>query len=135
MANPSTSTPRPRLAREGLCNAFARDHPATSVKGLRYHNVYGPRMERNTRTRASPASSAAPTNAARARSVLDMAKRSDSTVHPLLTHVRLTKASGISAMTDRRRFLGHPDRTIHWQFHRPDRNVIPAKVLASNSKH
>ncbi len=37
-----------KLAQEGLCNAYAREHPGSSVTSLRYHNVYGPRMPRNT---------------------------------------------------------------------------------------
>ncbi len=37
-----------KLAQEGLCDAFAREHPATTVTALRYHNVYGPRMPRDT---------------------------------------------------------------------------------------
>ena len=37
-----------KLAQEGLCNAFAREHRATTVTALRYHNVYGPRMPRDT---------------------------------------------------------------------------------------
>lgn len=37
-----------KLAQEGLCNAFAREHPSTIVTSLRYHNVYGPRMPRDT---------------------------------------------------------------------------------------
>ena len=37
-----------KLAQEGLCNAFAREHPAAVVTSLRYHNVYGPRMPRDT---------------------------------------------------------------------------------------
>ncbi len=37
-----------KLAQEGLCNAFAREHPGTTVTALRYHNVYGPRMPRDT---------------------------------------------------------------------------------------
>ena len=37
-----------KLAQEGLCNAFAREHPDTTVTALRYHNVYGPRMPRDT---------------------------------------------------------------------------------------
>ncbi len=37
-----------KLAQEGLCNAFAREHPSTTVTSLRYHNVYGPRMPRDT---------------------------------------------------------------------------------------
>ena len=37
-----------KLAQEGLCNAFAREHPGASVTALRYHNVYGPRMPRDT---------------------------------------------------------------------------------------
>ncbi|MEO5725050.1 MAG: NAD-dependent epimerase/dehydratase family protein, partial [Ilumatobacteraceae bacterium] len=37
-----------KLAQEGLCNAFAREHPAATVTALRYHNVYGPRMPRDT---------------------------------------------------------------------------------------
>ena len=37
-----------KLAQEGLCSAFAREHPSSTVTALRYHNVYGPRMPRNT---------------------------------------------------------------------------------------
>ncbi len=37
-----------KLAQEGLCNAFEREHPASTVTSLRYHNVYGPRMPSNT---------------------------------------------------------------------------------------
>ena len=37
-----------KLAQEGLCNAFAREHPGNTVTSLRYHNVYGPRMPRDT---------------------------------------------------------------------------------------
>ena len=37
-----------KLAQEGLCNAFAREHPGCTVTALRYHNVYGPRMPRDT---------------------------------------------------------------------------------------
>ncbi len=37
-----------KLAQEGLCNAYAREHPGCSVTSLRYHNVYGPRMPRDT---------------------------------------------------------------------------------------
>lgn len=37
-----------KLTQEGLCNAFAREHPSAIVTSLRYHNVYGPRMPRDT---------------------------------------------------------------------------------------
>jgi dTDP-L-rhamnose 4-epimerase len=37
-----------KLAQEGLCSAFAREHPGVTVTALRYHNVYGPRMPRDT---------------------------------------------------------------------------------------
>ena len=37
-----------KLAQEGLCNAYEREHPGSSVTLLRYHNVYGPRMPRDT---------------------------------------------------------------------------------------
>ena len=37
-----------KLHQEHLCNAFAREHPGVAVTALRYHNVYGPRMPRNT---------------------------------------------------------------------------------------
>jgi len=37
-----------KLAQEGLCNAFEREHPGCVVTSLRYHNVYGPRMPRHT---------------------------------------------------------------------------------------
>ena len=37
-----------KLAQEHLCAAFAREHPDVTVTALRYHNVYGPRMPRDT---------------------------------------------------------------------------------------
>ena len=37
-----------KLAQEGLCNAYEREHPGCVVTSLRYHNVYGPRMPRDT---------------------------------------------------------------------------------------
>jgi len=37
-----------KLAQEQLCSAYAREHRGTVVTALRYHNVYGPRMPRNT---------------------------------------------------------------------------------------
>jgi dTDP-L-rhamnose 4-epimerase len=37
-----------KLHQEHLCNAFAREHEGVTVAALRYHNVYGPRMPRNT---------------------------------------------------------------------------------------
>ncbi len=37
-----------KLAQEHLCAAFAREHPGATVAALRYHNVYGPRMPRDT---------------------------------------------------------------------------------------
>ncbi|NND76253.1 MAG: NAD-dependent epimerase/dehydratase family protein [Ilumatobacter sp.] len=37
-----------KLAQEHLCNAYVREHRGASVTSLRYHNVYGPRMPRDT---------------------------------------------------------------------------------------
>jgi len=37
-----------KLHQEHLCAAFAREHPGSTVTALRYHNVYGPRMPRDT---------------------------------------------------------------------------------------
>jgi dTDP-L-rhamnose 4-epimerase len=37
-----------KLHQEHLCQAFAREHAGVAVIALRYHNVYGPRMPRNT---------------------------------------------------------------------------------------
>ena len=37
-----------KLHQEHLCNAFAREHAGVTATALRYHNVYGPRMPRNT---------------------------------------------------------------------------------------
>jgi dTDP-L-rhamnose 4-epimerase len=37
-----------KLQQETLCRAFAREHPGVTVTALRYHNVYGPRMPRDT---------------------------------------------------------------------------------------
>jgi dTDP-L-rhamnose 4-epimerase len=53
-AVPETAAPDPRnvyaatkLHQEHLCAAYAREHGASAV-ALRYHNVYGPRMPRDT---------------------------------------------------------------------------------------
>src|SRR5262249_28072195 len=37
-----------KLHQEHLCAPFAREHDGTTVTALRYHNVYGPRMPRDT---------------------------------------------------------------------------------------
>ncbi len=37
-----------KLQQEFLCRAYAREHDAVTVTALRYHNVYGPRMPRDT---------------------------------------------------------------------------------------
>jgi dTDP-L-rhamnose 4-epimerase len=37
-----------KLVQEHLCAAYGREHAGTVVTALRYHNVYGPRMPRNT---------------------------------------------------------------------------------------
>ena len=37
-----------KLHQEHLCAAFAREHPDVEYCALRYHNVYGPRMPRDT---------------------------------------------------------------------------------------
>jgi dTDP-L-rhamnose 4-epimerase len=37
-----------KLAQEHLCMAYEREHAGTVVTSLRYHNVYGPRMPKNT---------------------------------------------------------------------------------------
>lgn len=37
-----------KLHQEHLCAVFAREHDGVTVTALRYHNVYGPRMPRDT---------------------------------------------------------------------------------------
>jgi dTDP-L-rhamnose 4-epimerase len=37
-----------KLHQEHLCASFAREHPDVAFAALRYHNVYGPRMPRDT---------------------------------------------------------------------------------------
>ncbi len=37
-----------KLAQEHLCAAYAREHAGCVVTSLRYHNVYGPRMPKDT---------------------------------------------------------------------------------------
>ena len=37
-----------KLAQEHLCAAYEREHPGCVVSTLRYHNVYGPRMPKDT---------------------------------------------------------------------------------------
>jgi dTDP-L-rhamnose 4-epimerase len=46
-ADPRNVYAATKLHQEHLCAAYAREHGA-SVVALRYHNVYGPRMPRNT---------------------------------------------------------------------------------------
>jgi dTDP-L-rhamnose 4-epimerase len=54
-AVPEDQAPDPRnvyaatkLAQEGLCASYGREHAGCHVTALRYHNVYGPRMPRDT---------------------------------------------------------------------------------------
>ena len=54
LAVPETAAPDPRnvyaatkLLQEHLCSSYAREHGASTI-ALRYHNVYGPRMPRDT---------------------------------------------------------------------------------------
>jgi len=37
-----------KLVQEHLCAAYEREHPGVVVTALRYHNVYGPRMPKDT---------------------------------------------------------------------------------------
>jgi dTDP-L-rhamnose 4-epimerase len=37
-----------KLHQEHLCQAFVGEHPAVALTALRYHNVYGPRMPKDT---------------------------------------------------------------------------------------
>ena len=37
-----------KLAQEGLASSYAREHPTSPVTSLRYHNIYGPRMPKDT---------------------------------------------------------------------------------------
>jgi dTDP-L-rhamnose 4-epimerase len=37
-----------KLAQEHLCESYAREHDTCTVTSLRYHNVFGPRMPRDT---------------------------------------------------------------------------------------
>ncbi len=37
-----------KLAQEHLCSAYVREHAGSTCTALRYHNVYGPRMPRDT---------------------------------------------------------------------------------------
>jgi dTDP-L-rhamnose 4-epimerase len=46
--DPRTVYAATKLHQEHLCAAFAREHAGTTVTALRYHNVYGPRMPRDT---------------------------------------------------------------------------------------
>jgi dTDP-L-rhamnose 4-epimerase len=47
-ADPRNVYAATKLHQEHLCGLFAREHPGVSVTMLRYHNVYGPRMPRDT---------------------------------------------------------------------------------------
>jgi dTDP-L-rhamnose 4-epimerase len=47
-ADPRNVYAASKLAQEHFAAAFAREHPAAAVTALRYHNVYGPRMPRDT---------------------------------------------------------------------------------------
>ncbi len=44
----ATCTRRRSCSRSILCRAYAREHDGVTVTALRYHNVYGPRMPRDT---------------------------------------------------------------------------------------
>jgi dTDP-L-rhamnose 4-epimerase len=46
--NPRNVYAATKLHQEHLCSIFARSHPGTTCTALRYHNVYGPRLPRNT---------------------------------------------------------------------------------------
>jgi dTDP-L-rhamnose 4-epimerase len=47
-ADPRNVYAATKLAQEHLCAAFAREHPGVTTIALRYHNVYGPLMPRDT---------------------------------------------------------------------------------------
>ena len=47
-ADPRNVYAATKLQQEYLGELFAREHPGTTVTALRYHNVYGPRMPRDT---------------------------------------------------------------------------------------
>jgi dTDP-L-rhamnose 4-epimerase len=47
-ADPRNVYAATKLHQEHLCRSFAREHPGVSATALRYHNVYGPRMPRDT---------------------------------------------------------------------------------------
>ncbi len=47
-ADPRNVYAASKLAQEHFAAAYAREHPAATVTALRYHNVYGPRMPRDT---------------------------------------------------------------------------------------
>lgn len=47
-ADPRNVYAATKLHQEHLCRAYAREHPGTTLSVLRYHNVYGPRMPRDT---------------------------------------------------------------------------------------
>jgi dTDP-L-rhamnose 4-epimerase len=47
-ADPRNVYAATKLHQEHLCRAFAREHSGVTVTALRYHNVYGPRMPRDT---------------------------------------------------------------------------------------
>ena len=48
MLDPRNVYAATKLHQEHLCAAFASEHRGVAVTALRYHNVYGPRMPRNT---------------------------------------------------------------------------------------
>lgn len=45
---PSNVYAATKLTQEMLCSSYAREHPGATATALRYHNVYGPRMPRDT---------------------------------------------------------------------------------------
>jgi len=69
---PRSSYAATKLAQEHLCGVWARETGGTVV-ALRYHNVYGPRMPRDTPTPASHPLSARPWHAASRRRSTRMA--------------------------------------------------------------
>ena len=99
-----------KVAQEHLAAAFAREHPAVAVTALRYHNVYGPGMPRDTPyagvAASSPTRSAPVGRRGSSRTAASSATSSTSATSPPPTSLALR--AGRTRRVQRRERLAAP---------------------------
>jgi len=100
-ADPRNVYAATKLQQEHLCTAWARETPGATVTALRYHNVYGPRMPRDTPYAGVASIFRSALEAGRAPRVFeDGAQRRD------FVHVRDVAHANVLALTGPRPFAG-----------------------------